>query len=64
MAFCKLEFIIIKSNYFQSAQKDECFLDCFEAREIEVRALVLQKAFALVRKYRFRTLLSGREMSF
>jgi hypothetical protein len=42
MAFCKPEFLIIKSNYFQSAQK----------------------AFALVREYRFRTLLCGREMSF
>jgi hypothetical protein len=31
MAFCKPEFIIIKSNYFQNAQKDECFLDDSEA---------------------------------
>jgi hypothetical protein len=30
MAFCKLEFIIIKSNYFQNAQKGECFLDDFK----------------------------------
>jgi hypothetical protein len=37
--FCKPDFIIIKSNYFQNAQKDECFLDDFEAlvREIYVR---------------------------
>jgi hypothetical protein len=44
MAFCKPEFIIIKSNYFQNAQKGERFLDAFEAlvREIDVRALVLQ----------------------
>jgi hypothetical protein len=42
MAFCKPEFIIIKSNYFQNAQKGECFLDDFEAlvREIDVGALV------------------------
>jgi hypothetical protein len=31
MAFCKADFIIIKSNYFQNAQKGECFLDDFEA---------------------------------
>ncbi|KAH0810362.1 hypothetical protein GEV33_012427 [Tenebrio molitor] len=31
MAFYKPEFIIIKSNYFQNAQKGECFLDDFEA---------------------------------
>jgi hypothetical protein len=39
-----IEFIIIKSNYFQNAQKGESFLDDFEAlvREIVVRALVLQ----------------------
>jgi hypothetical protein len=38
-AFCTLHFIIIKSNYFQNAQKGECFLDDFEAlvREIDVR---------------------------
>jgi hypothetical protein len=44
MAFCKPEFIIIKSNYFQNAQKGERFLDAFEAlvREIDVRALMLQ----------------------
>jgi hypothetical protein len=44
MAFFKPEIIIIKSNYFQSAQKGECFLDDFEAlvREIDVRALVLE----------------------
>jgi hypothetical protein len=42
MAFCKPEFIIIKSNYFQNAQKGECFLNNFEAlvREIDVHALV------------------------
>jgi hypothetical protein len=39
--FCKPEFIIIKSNYLQNAQKGECFLVDFEAlvREIDVRAL-------------------------
>jgi hypothetical protein len=39
MTFCKLAFIIIKANYFQNAQKGECFLDYFEAqvREIYVR---------------------------
>jgi hypothetical protein len=26
MTFCKPEFIIIKSNYFQNAQKDQCIL--------------------------------------
>jgi hypothetical protein len=25
-AFCKPEFIIIKSNYFQNAQKNQCIL--------------------------------------
>jgi hypothetical protein len=37
------EFIIIKSNYFQNAQKGECFLDDFEAlvREINVRGCLL-----------------------
>jgi hypothetical protein len=46
MAFCKPQFIVIKSNYFQNAQKGECFL------ERRFRALVLQsnpKAFALMR---------------
>jgi hypothetical protein len=38
------QFIIIKSNYFQNAQKGECFLDDFEAlvRERRFRALVRQ----------------------
>jgi hypothetical protein len=38
MRFCKPDFIIIKSNYFQNAQKDQCFLNDFEAllREIYV----------------------------
>jgi hypothetical protein len=49
MAFCKPDFIIIKSNYFQNAQKGECLLDDFEA---------------LLRERRFRALLCGREMSF
>jgi hypothetical protein len=31
MVFSKPQFIIIKSNYFQNAQKGECFLDDFEA---------------------------------
>jgi hypothetical protein len=42
MTFCKADFIIIKSNYFQNAQKGQCFLDDFEAlemREIYVREL-------------------------
>jgi hypothetical protein len=43
--------IIIESNYFQNAQKGECFK-------------IIQKAFALVRECRFRTLLRGCEMSF
>jgi hypothetical protein len=39
MTFCKPDFIIIKSNYFQNAQKGQCFLDDFETlmREIYVR---------------------------
>jgi hypothetical protein len=39
MTFCKADFIIIKSNYFQNAQKGQCFLDDFGAlvREIYVR---------------------------
>jgi hypothetical protein len=46
MGFCKPQFIIIKSNYFQNAQKGECFL------ERRFRPLVLQsnpKAFAPMR---------------
>jgi hypothetical protein len=37
--FCKLDFIIMKSNYFQNAQKGEYFLDYFKAlvREIYIR---------------------------
>jgi hypothetical protein len=31
MAFCKPDFIIIKSNYFENTQKGEYFLDDFEA---------------------------------
>jgi hypothetical protein len=27
MTFCKADFIIIKSNYFQNAQKGQCFLN-------------------------------------
>jgi hypothetical protein len=44
MAFCKPDFIIIKSNYFYNAQKGECFLDDFEAlvREIYVRRSLLR----------------------
>jgi hypothetical protein len=39
MTFCKPDFIIIKSNYSQNAQKGQWFLDDFEAlvREIYVR---------------------------
>jgi hypothetical protein len=39
---CKADFIIIKSNYFQNAQKGQCLLDDFEAlvREIYVRGYV------------------------
>jgi hypothetical protein len=39
MTFCKPDFINIKSNYFQNAQKGQFFLDDFEAlvREIYVR---------------------------
>jgi hypothetical protein len=36
MAFCKGQFTVIKSNYFQNVQKGECFL------ERRFRALVLQ----------------------
>jgi hypothetical protein len=36
MAFCKPQFIVIKSNYFQNAQNGECFL------ERRFRPLVLQ----------------------
>jgi hypothetical protein len=45
MTFCKPDFIIIKSNYFQSAQKGQCFLDDFEAlvREIVILKLVSSK---------------------
>jgi hypothetical protein len=32
MTFCKADFIIIKSNYFQNAQKGQCFMDDFEAQ--------------------------------
>jgi hypothetical protein len=35
MGFCKPEFIIVKSNYFQNAQKSECFLDDFEGRKFK-----------------------------
>jgi hypothetical protein len=44
MPFCKPEFIIIKSNYYQNAPKGQCILDDFEAlvRERQFRALVLQ----------------------
>jgi hypothetical protein len=40
MAFCKPDFIIIKSNYFENTQKGEYFLNDFQApvmREIYVR---------------------------
>jgi hypothetical protein len=38
MTFCKPDFIIVESNYFQNAQKRQRFLDDFEAlvREIDV----------------------------
>jgi hypothetical protein len=44
---CTIEthfFIIIKLNYFQNAQKRECFLDDFEAlvREIDIRGWLLR----------------------
>jgi hypothetical protein len=44
MAFCKPDFIIIKSNYFQIPQKGECFLNDFEAlvREIDIRVLTMR----------------------
>jgi hypothetical protein len=41
MGFCKPKFITMKSNYFQNAQKGECFLDDFEAEGREI-GLVLQ----------------------
>jgi hypothetical protein len=34
--FCKPDFIIIESNYFQNAQKGQCILDNFEARVREI----------------------------
>jgi hypothetical protein len=39
MTFCKADFIIIRSNYFQNAQKSQCFSDDFATlvREIYVR---------------------------
>jgi hypothetical protein len=42
MAFCKPEFIIIKSNYFQNVQKGECFLNDLKAlvREIDIPGYV------------------------
>jgi hypothetical protein len=52
MAFCsKPQFIIIKSNYFQNAQKGEWFLEDFQIleREIDVRALVLQNHSKTIR---------------
>jgi hypothetical protein len=36
MTFCKADFIIIKSNYFQNAQKGQCFLNDFEAIVCEI----------------------------
>jgi hypothetical protein len=50
MAFCKPDFIIIKSHYFQNAQKGEFFLDDFEALVREI--------------YTFAVNYCGREMSF
>jgi hypothetical protein len=38
MAFCKPDFIIINSNYFQNAQKGECFLDDFEPGNLRSRS--------------------------
>jgi hypothetical protein len=32
MAFCNPDCVIVKSNYFQNAQKGQCFLGDFEAR--------------------------------
>jgi hypothetical protein len=36
MTFCKPDFIIIKSNYFQNTQKGQCFLDDFETQVREI----------------------------
>jgi hypothetical protein len=36
MAFCKPDFIFIKSNYFQNARKSECFLNDFGALVREI----------------------------
>jgi hypothetical protein len=51
-AFCKPDFIIVKSNYeyFQNAQKGESFLDDFEAlvREIDVRGCLLRNVILKV----------------
>jgi hypothetical protein len=48
MAFCKPDFFNIESNYFQNAQKGECFLDDFEALvcEIYVRSLLCGRAMS------------------
>jgi hypothetical protein len=66
MVFCKPEFIIIKSNYFQNSQKGECFLDDFAPmREIDVPALVLQNALRLhssARKSILRTSMRSRNV--
>jgi hypothetical protein len=40
MTFCKPDFIIIKSNYFQNAQKGQCFLDDLEAQNLRSRLTV------------------------
>jgi hypothetical protein len=44
MAFCKPDFIIIKSNYFLNVENGECFLDDSEAlvREIYFRGRLLR----------------------
>jgi hypothetical protein len=36
MTFCKPDFIIVKPNYFQNAQKGQSFLDDFEALVPEI----------------------------
>jgi hypothetical protein len=49
MIFCKADFIFIKSNYLQNAQKGQCFLDDFGTlvREIYVRGLRNVNKFSL-----------------
>jgi hypothetical protein len=51
MTFCKPDFIIIKSNYFQNVQKGQCFLDDFEGiyvGEMSLKLARLKRFFLVV----------------